>query len=399
MSSPFRDERDAALERAARLERENAQLRERLDEARRPRGPRSKRAWVLVTCAVVLAILGVAAQTLRPKIEAALEARRLARAHEVVRMDWTDESSGTQHTLRAAWSGLRGAYAVGDRGTILFRDTTGAWSRQPSGTTENLRAVDGGSTRDVVGAFATFAVGDHGVILRYDAETRAWVPEASGTTETLRAVTLIHWTAFVAGDHGTLLRRDVGGWTRITTHTTEGLRALYSPDDWGAQGHTLYAVGTHGTILYLDNLFSGIVSAQRSGTDVDLAAIGGYDDTIVAGGAAGTLLVGSRDPSVPWTTVDLATTEDIVAVGVARETFERCTDRAECRFLIWTPTVVAASRGGEIAALDPHRGWILHSAQGLPVLAMTALYRIDDPKDELLLLGEDGKIRRGTPAP
>ena len=400
MSSPFRNERDAALERVGRLEEENARLRARLEGPRRTRGRLRARLIVLAACAFALLGLAHAVRVIRPLVEARLEARRWARAREMVRMDWTDEDAGTHNALHGAWSGARGTYAVGDRGTILFRDTTGAWSRQPSGTTENLYAVDAGLTYDVQDGVAAFAVGAHGTILRYDGATRAWVSEWSGTTETLRSVAVIAWYAFAAGDHGTLLRRDTGVWTPIDTKTKADLRALYAPLDEGdTPGHTLYVAGTGGTILYLDNHFSGVVSAQRSGTDADLDAIGGLGDTVVAGGAAGTLVMGSRDSTVPWAPIDLDTKADIVSIKSARETFERCTEDAECRFLAWTPTIIATSRSGEIAALDPRVGWVRHPPQDGSFAAVSARWQRDVPKDELLLFGEDGRIRRGVPHP
>ena len=124
-----------------------------------------------------------------------------------------------------------------------------------------------------------------------------------------------------------------------------------------------------------------------------LASIAAGALVCVTGGA----LVAIRE-FWPPATVDLGTTEDIVAIAAARETFERCSGD-ECRFLAWTPALVAISRAGEVAVRDPRHGWVRHPAQGGVFLAAAALFRFDQADDPLLLVGEDGRIRRGVPHP
>ena len=396
MSSPFRNDRDAALERAARLEDENLRLRSELEQALRPVAKRRRRRTVALAVFAVAATVPVALHEERPRLDAWLEARRWAHAAEDVRLDWVDDQAGVN--VRAAWSGRSGTWAVGDGGAILFRDRNGGWSRQASGTSYDLRAIDAAVTYSVVGDFAAYAVGARGTILRYDPIKREWSPEESGTLADLDAVAVIEWTAFAAGEDGTLLRRDSRGWMPVETGTNATLRALYAPPEVVDPPHTLWVAGDGGTILYYGNLYGRGV-AQRTGTGANLYAINGVGGEVVAGGAHGTLLRGSRDGTGAWTTLELAGDYDVVSMTRARETFSMCASETECRFLSWTPTVVAMTSSGELAALDPARGWVLEPQRRGAYSAITAVEPGDRPNGDLLLFEQDGQIARGVPDP
>ncbi len=79
------------------------------------------------------------------------------------------------------------AVAVGFGGTIIRTDDGGAtWTRQSSGTVEDLRAVS------FVDANTGTAVGDNGTILRTDDGGHTWTRQTSGTTVWLWGVSFVN---------------------------------------------------------------------------------------------------------------------------------------------------------------------------------------------------------------
>lgn len=118
---------------------------------------------------------------------------------------WSADTLGVSATIRSgAFAGdpLTDVWLVGDRGTILHSTTgtSGTWSVQPSGTTEDLFGVIAdGTTR-------AFAVGSGGTILHWDGSE--WRGMVSPTSANLRAIAhgfgglVDYW---VVGDCGTIL--------------------------------------------------------------------------------------------------------------------------------------------------------------------------------------------------
>lgn len=118
---------------------------------------------------------------------------------------WSADTLGVSADIRSgAFVGgpLTDVWLVGDRGTILHSTsgTSGTWSVQPSGTTEDLFGVTADS------ATRAFAVGSGGTILHWDGS--AWREMVSPTSANLRAIahgyggSVDYW---VVGDCGTIL--------------------------------------------------------------------------------------------------------------------------------------------------------------------------------------------------
>ena len=101
------------------------------------------------------------------------------------------------------------AYAVGTDGTILKLTGT-AWSKEPSGVTDDLQAITGFLEDDGTGTGAQkevmMAVGHNGTVLQRTAPG-AWGVLPSGTTNVLFSVAMLSdQDAFIVGDAGTILR-------------------------------------------------------------------------------------------------------------------------------------------------------------------------------------------------
>ncbi len=119
------------------------------------------------------------------------------------------QSSGTQEQLNAIQMKLVGnnwnGWVVGNNGVILkTTNGGGAWTRQTSSVTANLRDVF------FVDANRGWAVGDGGLILASNDGGAAWTREQSGVTANLRGVFFVNaTTGFAVGDNGAILRRGV----------------------------------------------------------------------------------------------------------------------------------------------------------------------------------------------
>ncbi len=102
--------------------------------------------------------------------------------------------------LAAVWGQGDELWAAGARGLVLHRQA-GAWSAEPTGSTERLDAVWGTSARDV------WAAGDRGALVHWDGA--AWRVVASGTTASLRGLSGRSTTDVVSvGDGTSVLRLD-----------------------------------------------------------------------------------------------------------------------------------------------------------------------------------------------
>jgi hypothetical protein len=102
--------------------------------------------------------------------------------------------------FHAVWIDPTGkeAFAVGDQGTVAHATLGQPWTEMASGTTAALRGVSGLSATNVV------AVGDDGLILRYDGMTWSAIPgPAAG--KTLRAVHGEAGQLIAVGDEGTVI--------------------------------------------------------------------------------------------------------------------------------------------------------------------------------------------------
>jgi photosystem II stability/assembly factor-like uncharacterized protein len=285
---PFRDPKADLRERIHTLEQDLAALRRELGPS--PARPR-RRAWLLaLPAAVALATLGgtfVAHRHARlPAISASAPATST--------YAWKAEPTPAEAPLRAVWARGPLAFAVGDKGTIVFRSPSGSWTRQESGTTEDLTAI---------GGEPLFAVGKHGTILWFDAGTKRWTREQAPVDVDLLGVASWYGRTIVVGAKGTILTRRDGAWVRLESGTDADLHAVwYVPEGWG-EPREAYVVGDRGTILVARapwrELFTRFTEAQ-SGTSENLVAIAGDDHTILAVGDHRALLRSAPHSYAPW---------------------------------------------------------------------------------------------------
>jgi photosystem II stability/assembly factor-like uncharacterized protein len=147
-------------------------------------------------------------------------------------------ASGTQRFLRAVWGvNATTVFAVGDTG-LLLRYNGEQWRTEPTPATVNLRAVWGTSATDV------FLAGDRGVLLRWDG-VRA-TPFTSPTTRDLRGL----WgrgptEVYAVGDSGTVLRYDGERWRVMNTGTLAYLFSVIGDGDDGS----LLTVGNRAAVV------------------------------------------------------------------------------------------------------------------------------------------------------
>lgn len=341
--SPFRDEEEAAIERVARLERENAELRAALAAAHRSKG---RGAPARPTLAIALSVISAATVT-------GIVAARLPTPHEramapVAAQSRTDAQwrpiTATARTLRAAttmgstvvmggeasllrfgtgydegddavpehWPAIRGIggqrghlFAVGERGTVLAEDTSRVWTPELTRAASDLNAV----TWTPEGAFAA---GKNGVILRRHAigHGEMWEIDPSGTSRDLNGIARTAEGVYVVGASGTILVLRPGrtSWTEEPSGVAADLHAVFQQDG------VLYAVGKGGTILRRAR--DGWVR-EASGTLHDLYAVGGDGQAIYAVGAAGTILRSAG--AGLWHLEEAHTTGDLLCVAGSGE--------------------------------------------------------------------------------
>lgn len=142
------------------------------------------------------------------------------------------------YTLRGVWGNSpTSVFAVGDSGVVLrYNGTT--WSRMTTGTTVQLNDVWGSGPTDVYAATAT------GRLLRFNGTTWSFVAGVQAPGQ-LRSV----WgnasnSVYTVGDGGLVYRYNGSSWSRVRLPTREVLYAV-----WGSGGSNVY-VGGGGGALY-----------------------------------------------------------------------------------------------------------------------------------------------------
>ena len=141
------------------------------------------------------------------------------------------------YTLRGVWgSSASNVFAVGDSGVVLRYNGT-AWTRMTTGTTAQLNDVWGSGPSDVYAATAT------GRLLRFNGTAWSFVSgvQAPGA---LRAV----WgsaanNVYAVGDGGMMMRYNGSSWSRVRLPTRDVLYAV-----WGTGASNVYAAGGGGAL-------------------------------------------------------------------------------------------------------------------------------------------------------
>ncbi|MDI3290565.1 hypothetical protein [Polyangium sp. 15x6] len=176
------------------------------------------------------------------------------------------EDSGTTESLRAVHMIREGrVLVVGDHGTALVRDAKAGWQKEDPGTTEDLHALVV-APHDENGESITeerrknppyLAVGSNGVAVFRD-PTGVWRVESTGTTANLFALHHLGQTTVAVGAGGVMVERSREGvWRTVKTRTTADLYALES-----CGGH-LCAVGAAGTMVLCKSRDEELVCIPR----------------------------------------------------------------------------------------------------------------------------------------
>ncbi|UQA59061.1 hypothetical protein [Polyangium aurulentum] len=161
------------------------------------------------------------------------------------------EPSGTIETLRGVFMEHQGrVIAVGHRGTALVRDPAKGWTREATGTEENLHAITRAPFRPEGPVDAErekhapyIAVGAHGTAL-VRSEAGVWRAEQTGTDKDLFAVWHGGTTTWAVGAGGTMVQRSPEGvWRPVKTRTTADLYGIHGGNVAGAGGLTLECRG------------------------------------------------------------------------------------------------------------------------------------------------------------
>jgi photosystem II stability/assembly factor-like uncharacterized protein len=346
-------------------------------------------AAVVLLGALVAATAAFARQRQRASLAAQPTTSHVATEPRLV-ADWA-----SHERLRGAWADHLETYAVGEGGAIVHHDAGGGWTRLVSPTTQTLRAVDMfGVDANRVG----YAVGDGGVILRFDATRRTWTEEQSPTKEDLLGVA-VAWPAVIAvGRNGTLLTRAWSGpptWNVVDVATKSDLRAVFiAPHLWRIP-RSIYVAGDAGTLLVhsVDAFANGTTSAwtkQKAGSADDFTAIAGTAEDIFVGGRGGTLLHSSPEASGPWTPVASGMSDDIAALTVAQE-------------VVGAPALFVAGASGSVARIDVRRRALGRQMLSTPTRAplRAAANELHDrwqgTTRNVYLFGDDGRVFRWTP--
>jgi len=196
--------------------------------------------------------------------------------------------------------------AVGNNGIIFTSSDRTTWTRQTSGTSENLSGIAYGN-----GTFVS--VGGNGTI-RTSTDSVAWITGTSGTSTTLNGITYANSKFVAVGNTGTILTSADGStWNVQTSGSTVNLYSV----TYGNGKYVAVGGNSAGTILTSTD---GITwTAQVSGTVNILSGITYADGKFVAVGDSGTILT-STD-GISWTVHSSGGSEHLYGVNYASDTF------------------------------------------------------------------------------
>jgi photosystem II stability/assembly factor-like uncharacterized protein len=201
-------------------------------------------------------------------------------------------------------------WAPGTGGAMSAFDGT-SWSRQTTGTTQNLEQV-------VFASQTTgWAVGSAGTILKTTSGGAAWSPQTSGTAQTIWDVDCISTTTcWTVGSGGTILVTTDGGsiWTPQVSGTTQTLWELDC-----ISVATCWAVGTAGTIIKTTN--GGTTwAAQSSGVTTQLLGLSCVSATQCWASGDGGVIRTTADGGTTWTAQTSGTAQSLWRVQMTSAT-------------------------------------------------------------------------------
>ncbi len=328
-------------------------------------------------------------------------------------MKWTMvPTDGPLGELTAVASEREDAAAiVGAAGAAYFFDGKAAW-RIPTSTEERLNGVDLALPRRIPPRTAyssarIWAVGDNGLLLRGSRKRLDRV--SSGTTNNLRAIALFNDdTGLAVGDEGTIVFINKGTPRAAASPTTEHLRAVWAAPPVTSRLYA-FAVGDKGTVVRLDD---PTLPLEQTPTRQSLRAVAGTDDgrLVVAVGDAGTAVV--RDPSGRWRREQVGR-EDATLVAVTIDAMGRVV-AADADGGLYLRRADAWSRLPSEGIVKPvalaSLGWVRHIARlprdvrymrpsRAPLPPSDAAF-FDDPQPEWgLMEWERAAVQRGHDTP
>jgi photosystem II stability/assembly factor-like uncharacterized protein len=234
---------------------------------------------------------------------------------------WTAMNPPTGPTFLGIWGQAGDLFAAGEDGKI-YHYTGGTWSSKELtvNSTNALKAVTGfSSASSLMGT--VIAVGDGGVIARFDPKNNAWAEASLAAT---RADLYGVWgtadgaAVYAVGETSTggeVVSRAASAsppWKQLQTFAS-GLR-----DVWGtSSGKHVYVVGKKGSIGRYEQGAANPWTNESSPTANDLSAVSGLVDgsEVWAVGGAGTVV--QRTTSSTWKAVPLGLSQALMGVLAA----------------------------------------------------------------------------------
>jgi hypothetical protein len=165
---------------------------------------------------------------------------------------WSRQVSGTTQNLLGVWgTSASDVWAVGENGTIVHSTDGASWAGVPSGATQALRSIWGSSANAAWGVGDTVPGATLHRVVRY---TGSWsTVVAAGSQTTLAGV----WGSSASdvwavggksqGGIQTILHFNGSTWSTVAGPSTEYLTGV-----WGSSATDVWAVGESGTIIHYD---------------------------------------------------------------------------------------------------------------------------------------------------
>lgn len=211
----------------------------------------------------------------------------------------------------------KSALAVGSEGAAVRYEPGVGWDRITKTTSLGIHGVAWPLSSEA------WAVGEKGLILRYDGSIWRITPDSQKvTTRSLFGVAFNSSGGYAVGANGTILRRTGGGWhpdPASSRLTKENLYAITA----NPMGFT--AVGAKGTVI--ENIggkwslrpeAKALTARPGRGDSMDLWAVTSLPDgSVVAGGSLSALITSSSIGS-PFRTFDSPIEGTVLALGVAK---------------------------------------------------------------------------------
>ena len=279
-------------------------------------------------------------------------------------------TAGTTENLTAVWgASSKEVFAVGKKGIILRYDGT-SWSVMTSGTTADLYGVWGTGPKEV------YAVGDQGTLLRYDGT--AWSPYGPTTTKAIHAIWGAGGHLFAVGQ-GEIHQHDGTKWS---TPTVAGLGTLLSVH--GSSKSDVYAVGGMAVLHYDGATWTDLTVP---GPFV-LSAVWGVNKTFIAVGVG--VITGGPPPPFAVTIEAGALKSMKGATGKGLTAIWGSTDGASGSSIAKPGDVFAVGGAGTLLYYD---GSAWHPQQSGVISNLSGVWRSED--NHVFVVGELGTILHG----